>query len=189
MSSFFKRSIKRRFLFVMMVVFILALTGIMIILSVAAATKEQYSRDREYLIDKQGVVKEIESHYMQMIMKERGFIAFQSYRDLQASYKEASLLKEALHRFQLFDLTEEEKRVSQELVVFTDDFTGRLLPLLEKHILENDYYAIREISQSGTTDTVYSFLNYMEMSEAAYDQALNDTIIALSKKLSVLISC
>ncbi|RXT06272.1 ATP-binding protein [Ammoniphilus sp. CFH 90114] len=174
MHSYFNKSINRRFLFIMMIVFTLAFIGIMTIFSIEASIKESYKVERDELIKKQNVVKELEHHYTQMILRERGFLAFQSQRELQASYLEGHKLTETLSRFQQFPLNEEEKQISRDLSLFTDKFIHQLLPRFEGLIEKNDYYAIREISQSGTTDTINSFLEYMEHSSSNYNQALQD---------------
>ncbi|WP_345242399.1 ATP-binding protein [Pontibacillus salipaludis] len=173
MRDFFRKSIRRQFQFIMMVVFVLALIGISIILAIQSQVKESYLKERETLSRQTEIAENIEQEYNEMIMRARGYLAFLNEGEWELSQEAHANLVVLLDELKEYELTSEEELVYEDLSAYVEEYWDLLLPAAVAYAEDGNYEELVTISQDTSgTSRINSFLLRNKQIVAANEREL-----------------
>ncbi|UOF92040.1 ATP-binding protein [Fodinisporobacter ferrooxydans] len=162
MFNYFKKSISRQFLFIMLFMFFLSLIGGGVLTYLNARIQNHYVATTQTLQQKQMLVDKISKHLNQVFYLSRGYYAFKDSAELNNLYDEIDQLNVALDQFAHLNLTGNE----QKLVIQTKDFIRKYqtvtLPTAINYVKANNYSALQKLAASGMNTTINQFLQYTD---------------------------
>ncbi|MFC0525470.1 ATP-binding protein [Pontibacillus salicampi] len=157
MPNFFKQSIRRQFLFIMMFVFLLAFVGMMIILLVESQMKASYVEKREQVSKEVELLENLEEQYNQMVLRARGYLAFGNEGEWEKSVQAHDQLVTDILAYKNLSLTNEESEMITNLESYVNRYWDELLPQAVTHMENGEYEDIQALSfTSEGTDKVNS---------------------------------
>lgn len=141
------------------------LIAVLILLSFVAGAyivinQRELNEQRLKVTRKLRVVGNVEESLTQVLFRARGYYAFQNQWELEQIDKSLEQLKADLEVFKSLKLTKEEAKLQKDLESFYIKYSGEVLPLAISYVKNNDYEALRELSNGGTNDNINKFLSY-----------------------------
>lgn len=153
---------------------------------------QQDERQAEYdeLTEKQETLQGLSEALNQLFFRTRGYYAFQNQEELRLAYVELAILKSAIERLEGLSISEEEQEEISDLARFITTFETQVFPQAIAAVQNDDYAALRNLSNDGTNATVNEFVafadEYKSASEADLEQ-LNEDMIRQSENFSFML--
>ncbi|WP_155894719.1 ATP-binding protein [Bacillus sp. 37MA] len=151
-------SIRRRYLRValsMLFVFVLVGTGAYFYMQ---NRQDEMIEKREQLYNKQIVLEDLRDTLHDLFFRARGYYAFQNERERTHVYEDIEQVKKTLKQLEEWKLTSQEKQMTKELADFFDTFENETFPAGIAFVEANNYEGLRELSNSGVTDSVNQYM-------------------------------
>lgn len=151
--------------------------------------KQQEDKQAEYdqLTEKQETLQGLSESLNQLFFRTRGYYAFQNLEELRLAYVELEILKSAIERLESLSINNEEQQEISDLTTFIVTFEEQVLPNAIEAVQNDDYQALRDLSNDGTNAAVNEFVTfadeYKSTSEAELEQ-LNEDMIRQSENFS-----
>lgn len=182
-----------------------SLTAALMILSFVAGTytviqQRKLNEERVRVTQKFRAVENLEESLTQVLLRARGYYAFQDKWELEQIDVSLEQFKVDLEVFERLKLTKEEAKLQKDLESFYVKYSGEILPIAISYVQNNDYESLRKLSSGGTNDNINKFLSYTKKFKTQarihlddnYEKALKmsnrfKTITATTGILSILI--
>ncbi|MDV2683296.1 ATP-binding protein [Alkalihalophilus lindianensis] len=154
MNNYFKKTLNRQFTFLLLVVaLVITIVGGLLV-GYGLHIQSNYEQQRAEMLEKQEVVFEIDSHAKQMLIRARGYYAFQDNDELNALYEEMDALKRYVDRFSSLNLSAEDLALLTEIRTTIHVYQAVHLPQALNLVRTNDLAGLTDYANSGATDTV-----------------------------------
>lgn len=158
--NYFKRSITRRFVAMVLAFLTLILFGALAVLWLNETTLQKYRMIETELKKKQELVSEISYHTNQIFFRVRGYYAFQNKAEYEAIFTEKQQLEAGLEEFVKLKLSPDETQLVKSIQHFFSEYFTKTLPLAIHMVEQNDYDALQKLSSSGVNQTVNNLVTY-----------------------------
>ncbi|BBI35349.1 ATP-binding protein [Cohnella abietis] len=146
------------------------------------ASDEQRVLDeqREEMALKTRTIESLSDTLYSFLFRARGYYAFQSTKELKQLEIELKLFDEQLKNFSTLNLTSDEKKASEDLRTFYDDYTTNLLPKAIGLVKSKDFDGLRALLESDSNQIVFDFLDFTQKlkkkSDKNFDELISKTI-------------
>lgn len=170
----FKKNIRNQFvrmLWAMVIVFTVIVGAFFIYTN---TVNEQLIREREAISEKEQLVRNMNENFNEIFFRARGYYAFKDENELNILYDEMSKFEIELKKFGELPLSVEEVFLYEELNQFIVTYRTELLPRAVSYVEADNYEALRELSSSGTNDSVNSFIAYTKNYTMETDLIVNE---------------
>ncbi|MRH43358.1 PAS domain S-box protein [Aquibacillus halophilus] len=162
MVDYFKRSIRRQVLFLMMAVSLIALVGITGIFVFQNNAKVDYLEQRSELSEKNDLIHDMERTISNVVVHMRGYAAFGNEYELAESERLNQNLTEQLSTYGDLNLSEQERQIIGTIQAFQYNYWKVLLPSMQPLIEGNNYQELKDKSrETDSTSQVNNILNEM----------------------------
>lgn len=158
--NYFKRSITRRFVAMMLVFLTLIFVGALALFGLNYTTLKKHQMIESNLKQKQELVSDIYYHTYQIFFRARGYYAFKNNQEYDAIFTEKQKLEVALEKFRMLNLNPDESQLAENVDHFFTNYFNVTLPKFIQAIHNNDYATIRKLSSSGVNQTVNDLVAY-----------------------------
>ncbi|AJD89966.1 histidine kinase [Jeotgalibacillus malaysiensis] len=139
--------------------------------------------------DKQVAASELADSLNNVFFRARGAYAFRAELEYQLLDEALEDYNNAFRQFEQLNLSEEERELTNELMVFMEGYENEILPTALAFVEAGDYEGLQEYSSSGINSTVNEFLTFTKEieleSEALRDETFKSSINEISEALTV----
>ncbi|MBU9711157.1 ATP-binding protein [Evansella tamaricis] len=153
---------KRYFLPIVCISFLFIVIGSAITYN-HAQTQNELMEKRNEIEMKEEVLQQIEYHLNKVIMRARGFYAFQNESELTQLYIELESLNHSIKALKELPYDSDITELETELNAFYLSYTEEILPVAIAYVKANDYESLRQFGNNGPMQEVNDFINYMEL--------------------------
>ncbi|KGP73612.1 ATP-binding protein [Pontibacillus yanchengensis] len=176
MPNFFKQTIRRQFLFVMLFVFVVALVGVFTLLISESQLTKTYINEREQLREETKVLEEIEENYNEMVLRSRGYFAFESEAELEKGKEAYQDLSANIDRYKKMELNAEKRVLIENLEDYVDEYHNVLLPQAVEYVKQGNEQSLQNLSESSNgTSTVNQMLSETQALVDEKEESLSQT--------------
>ncbi|MFP7494804.1 ATP-binding protein [Terribacillus saccharophilus] len=154
MPNYFRKSIKRQFLYILFFVLLATMLGIAAFFYMHNTANKNYEEDRDILVEKRTVLQNIKTDLSDMALHMRGFALYSNEQERQSAEDAHAGLEENLTKLEDFDLSLQEKENLSHLKRFEDLYWNTYYPqLIQAMQLDNFEQAAQEASNERIAET------------------------------------
>ncbi|WP_169081475.1 ATP-binding protein [Paenibacillus sp. PL91] len=180
LRHYYKKSITRRFMSMMIFTLSLILIGAFIVLLSTVSILRDYEAETTEMREKQELVSEIADHSNEIILRARGYYVYLSDFEYDQIFSEKKLLDEALGEIKTFTLSASEEEVMKNIESFFANYFDNVLPKAIDYSKAEDYDSLREFVTAGEDNPVNKLISY------SYDFKNQVRLIAEAKNDSLI---
>lgn len=181
-DSISNKSIKTKFLRIIVSLFILIIVAGTIIFFYINTEQEQIQQDREILQNKTDTINELSDTLKEVIFRARSYAAFKSDSELFLLNTALQNLDGLLETYATLDLSLEEAQFRRDINTFYNEYKTGILPEVIRLVEADDYLGLRAFSQDGSSDTVNTFISYTKEFKQKSDHTLDVMAMDAIKK-------
>ncbi|WP_429840668.1 ATP-binding protein [Brevibacillus sp. FIR094] len=182
--AFFRKSITRRFMAMMLLFLSLMIVGAGIVQYRNNSAFTEYQTAIQAAKQKQDLVREISEHTNQIFFRARGYYAFLNPYEYNELFLEKEKLEQALEALKKLPLNQEEQALVASIESFFTNFFANVFPTTSNYAKTGDYESLRKISSSGLNQSVNNLLHYAVRYEDEHEQLLYKKNQTLFQELS-----
>lgn len=185
---FLKANIRNQF--VGMLVALLIIFSIILIMSYlyVKVESEQIKSEREEISEKVELIDKMDRNFNGIFFRARGYYAFKNDEELQFLYGELESFEKNLVEYEKLPLSTEELLLLGELKNFIENYKNVVLPEAISYIKQDNYDALRNLSNAGTNASVNNFIAYTEKYSQESEQQYNELIKKTTDLVKLLIA-
>ncbi|MEC2070641.1 ATP-binding protein [Alkalihalophilus marmarensis] len=188
MTNYFKRTLNRQFTFLLLVVSLVIVLVGGVLAVYGMSIQSSYQAERERKLEKQEIVFEIDSHAKQMLIRARGYFAFQNNEELNALYREIDALNVYIERFSSLDLSAEELALLTEIKTTIHLYQTIHLPEALSLVSNNELDRLSAYANSGASDTVNQLIENTSNYVLTISEKAAEISSSYTQKVSILVS-
>ena len=155
-----KKSIRNEFLLMLFTLTITFLAIVIIFFLYIVPSNEKMVTEHIEVSEKAQIIANLEESYRSVLFQARVYYAFQDKQELNILYENLEQFEIMIEKFVQLPLTKEEKAIYTELVTFHQYYTEVILPNAIIYVEDNNYEALREITNKGMDEFANKFLAY-----------------------------
>ncbi|WP_077310245.1 ATP-binding protein [Terribacillus halophilus] len=182
MPNFFRKSIKRQFLYILFFVLLATLLGMTTFFYIHDSTNKEYERARDILVEKRGVIQSIKDNVSEMVFHMRGYALYISEEERTTAEDAHASLEENLEQLKATDLSSQEQAYVERLQSFENLYWDAYYPQLQEAISSDnvqdltDEVADERISDINTILRVTERLRQLNEAEVTqlHDRFMDD---------------
>ncbi len=162
MPNYFRKSIKRQFLYILFFVLLATMIGIAAFFYMHYSTNKQYEKERNVLVEKRGVLQNIKSDFSDMVFHMRGYALYTNEQERQNAESSHTSLENNLTQLEAFDLSLQERDNLTRLQTFEDIYWNTYYPELREAIESDNLQGIAEEVADERIDEINDILRVTE---------------------------
>ncbi len=186
--SFYRGSIKRRFIALTTSALLLILAGaVLVLLSTVSITTDYTERIREMSL-KQRIVSDIASDTKEVVMHFRGYLVFLTDYEYEMAYKIKESLDSHIAEMNSLQLTSAERDILAKIDEYFDNYFNTLIPQAMQYAQEGQYDMIRQLvkaDESNPTNELIAYSKKFELDILAASRAENERLIEQLSKVGI----
>ncbi|WNS44603.1 ATP-binding protein [Paenibacillus sp. MMS20-IR301] len=167
-------SIKTKYFRIIFILFIAFLISGIALFFYINNQQDKLKSDRVVLQHKTETINELAATLNEVFFRARGYVALKSDNELALLNTALTTLDGILEQYSGLNLSPEEAEYRDDLDAFYSEYKNETLPEVIQLVSQDDYTAIRNLSQSGSTKAVNEFLGYTKAFKTRSDNQLND---------------
>ncbi|TBL74506.1 ATP-binding protein [Paenibacillus thalictri] len=179
-TRFFRKSITRRFVAMMLVFCLLLLAGAITLLQNSSSALRDFQTVTGQLEKKREIVTNLVAHSTQIVLRLRGYYAYQNKQEYEAAFVEKKQLEDTIAQFKQLPLDGVEVNLIHSIEAFFNDIFTNVLPQATRFVESNDYESLRKLSSGGLTNAFNDLLVYG-------DRYQSNTELELKKQNNMLV--
>jgi signal transduction histidine kinase/CheY-like chemotaxis protein/methyl-accepting chemotaxis protein len=160
LRNYYKKSITRQFMSMMIFALSLILIGAIIVLLSTVSILQDYEAETTEMREKQELVTQIADHSNEIILRARGYYVYLSDFEFKQIFSEKKLLEKALDEIKTFPLSDSEEEVMKNIESFFDNYFENVLPRAVYFSKAEDYQSLREFVTAGEDNPVNKLISY-----------------------------
>jgi PAS domain S-box-containing protein len=162
MPNYFRKSIKRQFLYILFFVLLATMIGIAAFFYMHYSTNKQYEKERNVLVEKRGVLQNIKSDFSDMVFHMRGYALYTNDQERQNAENSHISLEDNLAKLGTFDLSLQERENLARLQSFEDIYWDTYYPELQEAIESDNLQVITGDVADERIDEINGILRVTE---------------------------
>lgn len=162
MPNYFRKSIKRQFLYILFFVLLATMIGIAAFFYMHYSTNKQYEKERNVLVEKRGILQNIKSDFSDMVFHMRGYALYTNEQERQNAESSHASLENNLTQLEAFDLSLQERDNLTRLQTFEDIYWNTYYPELREAIESDNLQGITEEVADERIDEINDILRVTE---------------------------
>ncbi len=186
--SFYRGSIKRRFIALTTSALLLILAGaVLVLFSTVSITTDYTERIREMNL-KQRIVSDIASDTKEVVMHFRGYLVFLTEYEYEMVYEIKESLDGNLIKLKDLPLSNAEREILAKIETYFDNYFTTLIPQATLYAQEGQYERIRQLvtaDESNPTNELIAYSKKLELDILAASSAENDRLIQELSKVGI----
>ncbi|MFJ6414308.1 ATP-binding protein [Terribacillus saccharophilus] len=162
MPNYFRKSIKRQFLYILFFVLLATMIGIAAFFYMHYSTNKQYENERNVLVEKRGVLQNIKSDFSDMVFHMRGYALYTNDQERQNAENSHISLEDNLAKLGTFDLSLQERENLARLQSFEAIYWDTYYPELQEAIESDNLQVITGDVADERIDEINGILRVTE---------------------------
>lgn len=188
MSSFrqyYRKSIARRFMSMMMMSLTLILCGAIFVLWSTIGILKTYERAMMDIGRKQEIVTELTDHSTEFILRARGYYVFLTDYEYEELFKEKDRLNQSLNEIKKLKLNPKEQELMFNIEAFYNNYMNEVLPKAIEFAKQEDYESLRKLISADKDNPVNQLIEYSQQFENQMRQGSKENGDKLVQSLSL----
>lgn len=177
-----EKNIRNQFLKMLLSLIIIFSVIMIVFIFYVKATNDNLKAEIEAVSGKAEIVDGLADTYNGIMFRARGYYAFQDPQELELLYDNLEEFEVYLQRFSKLSLTNEEKKLYEDLVQFNENYQAVILPKALSYVEANDYEALRNLSNGGANELVNQFIAFTKTYDNKTEVNLNELFLKSVEK-------
>lgn len=187
LTSTVKGTIRNRFIRLLLWLLFLFSCVVMALFLYINLNNEKLVKEREALIEKDQIVRNMKESFNGIFFRSRGYYAFKHQNELNSLYEEMSKFEAQLQSFNTLQLSKEELELYAELKQFLTTYRNDILPQAIGFVEADNYKALRELSSGGTNELINKFITYTKVYKEETEIKLGEIYNKMQYQIRILI--
>lgn len=157
---YYKKSITRLFMSMMILSLTLILFGALYVLWSTISILNEYETETTEIREKQELVAQIANHSKEVIIRARGYYVFLSDFEYEQIFSEKESLEKSLTEIKTFTLSGSEQEVMENIEAFFTYYFDQILPKGIEYAKVQDYDSLRTLITADEDNPVNDLISY-----------------------------
>jgi len=162
MMDYFQKSIRRKFIIVMLVVVTATCLATSVLFYLQYSNKSQHETLTGELVDKRNVLRNIKEEYQTMVFRTRGYIAFNNNNELLQAKQARENLDGYLSEAQGMNWSNGRIELFSDLNLFLEYYWESLIPKVQTAVENGNIEEVRQLSLTNTTEQINEIIQTLE---------------------------
>ncbi|MGD6844188.1 ATP-binding protein [Bacillus infantis] len=185
-NDYFKKSLSRQFAGLMGVFILFFIAGTIVLVILQQNLSDSYNEKRAELVQKEGLVQEIDSTFNRVFFDVRGYLAFDNDdMRISAQSKQPELRKMGKQLDELA-VSLDDKAYAREVREFIDYYFIEKLPIIVNYFEAGRIEEVKKVASTGATARVNSFQDDSRNYLNGINDQLNEEAAGLMKQQSYI---
>ncbi|MFS0722280.1 ATP-binding protein [Paenibacillus sp. 1P07SE] len=185
LSSYYRKSITRRFMSFMMLALLLILCGAVFVLWSTVNIIQDYEQKSDEVRKKQDLVSEVANHANQIILRTRGYYVYQTEFEYNQIFSEKLELDASLAGVKEHTLSDSEQELMRNIEDFFTSFFNDVLPQGIEYANVGNYEALRSFISAEADNPVNDLLLFSRDFEKKVQEIASEENRKLINQLTV----
>lgn len=183
-NSYIRKSISRQFMALICFFILLFIIGGLVLVYWQNSVNNEYVSNREELVEKQALVRQLETRLNDAMFNVRGYFAYNNTALKESAESQQAEIEKLIEQFDQRLETEEDTLFSTELASFYRFYFDETMPEAIAYFESGDREEVAAIANNGATERVNSFQGEM----ADYLQSVSNSLSGEVSKLTTHIA-